>query len=147
VTHDIPAAAHDPGAGGNQSDVTTDRASAFADALQRFEQDHDLDAFVAVFAEEAELLRPEQRSGERGTDGARSFWQAYLDQFGEIRSNFHRVVEAGNLAQLEWTSSGTLGSGREVTYEGVSLLEFDDDRRVRRFATYYDTAALSSRIG
>ena len=127
--------------------MADDRASGFAEALQRFEQDRDLDAFARVFADDAELLRPEQRSGERGSDGAKAFWQQYLDQFGEIRSTFHRVVESGDLGELEWTSEGTLGSGREIRYEGVSLLEFGADGRVTRFATYYDTAALSARLG
>jgi ketosteroid isomerase-like protein len=123
------------------------RASAFAEALQQFEQDGDLDAFVRIFTDDAELLRPEQRSGQSGSAGAKAFWQAYLDQFGQIRSTFSRVVEAGDLGELEWTSRGTLGSGTDVEYEGVSLLEFAEDGRVRRFATYYDTAALSARLG
>jgi ketosteroid isomerase-like protein len=122
------------------------RASAFAQALQTFEKDRDLDAFAAVFAPDAELLRPEQRGGESGQEGVRAFWQAYLDQFGQISSSFSRVVEAGDLGELEWTSRGTLGSGREVEYQGVSLLEFGEDGAVTRFATYYDTAALASRI-
>ena len=130
--------------------MAENRASAFAEALQTFEQDRDLDAFARVFAPDAELLRPEQRGGEQGEDGVRTFWQQYLDQFASIRSEFSRVVEAGQLGELEWTSKGSLGSaseGTEVEYEGVSLLEFDDQGRVSRFATYYDTAALAHRLG
>ncbi len=127
--------------------MADNRAQTFAEALQRFESDRDLEAFAQVFADDAELLRPEQRSGETGAPGVRAFWQQYLDQFGEIRSTFHRVVEAGELGELEWTSKGTLGSGKDVEYEGVSLLEFGPDGKVGRFATYYDTAALSARLG
>jgi ketosteroid isomerase-like protein len=127
--------------------MAENRASAFAEALQTFEQDRDLDAFARVFAPDAELLRPEQRAGEQGEDGVRAFWQQYLDQFASIRSEFSRVVEAGQLGELEWTSKGSLGGGTEVEYEGVSLLEFDDQGRVSRFATYYDTAALAHRLG
>jgi ketosteroid isomerase-like protein len=127
--------------------MAENRASAFAEALQTFEQDRDLDAFARVFAPDAELLRPEQRAGEQGEDGVRTFWQQYLDQFASIRSEFSRVVEAGPLGELEWTSKGSLGGGTEVEYEGVSLLEFDDQGRVSRFATYYDTAALAHRLG
>ena len=125
--------------------MSDSRAQAFADALQRFESDRDLDAFAGVFADGATLLRPEQ--GGTGTDDVRGFWQAYADQFGEISSQFHRVVEAGDLGELEWTSSGTLGSGKDVEYAGVSLLEFAGDGRVSRFATYYDTEALVTRLG
>ena len=129
--------------------MSADRSRAFAQALQQFEQDHDLDAFARVFADDAQVLRPEQRGGEQGVDGVRTFWQQYLDQFATIRSEFSRVVEAGPLGELEWTSRGSLGTsgeGKDVEYEGVSLLEFDDAGLVTRFATYYDTAALASRL-
>ena len=118
------------------------RAQSFADALQRLEQDGDLDAFVDVFSDEVELVRPEPGGRESGREGARRFWQAYLDQFSEIRSSFSRVVDAERLGELEWTSEGTLGTGRPIAYAGVSLLEHDADGKVARFATYYDTAAF-----
>ena len=133
--------------GGHRRVMADNRASAFAEALQQFEQDRDLDAFARVFSDDVELLRPERRSGETGRDGVATFWQSYLDQFGEIRSTFSRVVEDGDLGELEWSSRGTLGSGTPVEYEGVSLLVFAQDGRVARFATYYDTAALAARLG
>jgi ketosteroid isomerase-like protein len=127
--------------------MSAERAQTFAQALQQFEKDHDLDAFARVFADDAQVLRPEQRGGEQGADGVRVFWQQYLDQFETIRSEFSRIVEAGPLGELEWTSTGSIGGGTDVEYQGVSLLEFDDDGRVKRFATYYDTAALAHRLG
>jgi ketosteroid isomerase-like protein len=54
------------------------------------------------------------------------------------------VVDAEALGELEWVSEGRLASGRPVSYAGVSLLEHDDDGKVVRFATYYDTAAFTS---
>ena len=117
-------------------------AQTFADALQRLESGGDLDDFTALFAEGAELRRPEQDTAEHGRDGARRFWQTYLDQFEGIASSFSRVVDAGPLGELEWTSEGSLRTGRPITYAGCSLLEHDDDGLVVRFATYYDTAAF-----
>jgi ketosteroid isomerase-like protein len=117
-------------------------AQTFADALQRLESDGDLDVFLDQFADGVELRRPEQGTAERGREGARTFWQTYLDQFGGIRSSFFRVVDAGALGELEWTSEGSLRTGRPITYAGCSLLEHDDDGKVVRFATYYDTAAF-----
>ena len=52
------------------------------------------------------------------------------------------MSESGDLGLLEWTSSGRLSTDRDITYRAVSILEFDDDDRVARFATYYDTAAF-----
>jgi ketosteroid isomerase-like protein len=120
--------------------MTGDRARAFADALRDLESSGDVSRFVAgVFADDVELVRPETGQQERGAGGARQFWQQYVDQFEEIRSEFSRLVD-GEVAVLEWTSSGRLSGGADVSYSGVSLLDFDGDGRVVRFATYYDTA-------
>ncbi len=120
------------------------RAREFADALQRLEQDRDLDAFLSRFADEVTLLRPEPGGQEQGRDGARRFWQAYLDQFETIGSTFGRLVDADRYAELEWVSEGRLRTGRDISYAGVSLLEHDDQGAVVRFATYYDTSAFTS---
>lgn len=125
---------------GTGSGMTT--VQRFADALQELERTRDLDAFVEVFADQVHLVRPEGRGDERGKDGARRFWQAYLDQFDEVGSHFSRLEESGHLGELEWTGEGRLRTGRPVSYRGVSLLEIGDDGLVRRFATYYDTAAF-----
>lgn len=92
-----------------------------------------------VFSDDVELVRPETGQQERGSGGARQFWQQYVDQFQEIRSEFSRVVD-GEVAVLEWTSTGRLRAGGDIRYRGVSLLDLDGDGRVTRFATYYDTA-------
>ncbi len=118
------------------------RAEQFAQALQRLESDRDLEPFLAQFCEDTLLLRPETGKHEDGLDGARRYWQAYLDQFGDISSRFDRLVDAGSLSELEWVSTGHLRSEREISYTGVSLLEHDDDGKVVRFASYYDTSAF-----
>ena len=118
-------------------------AQQFADALQRLESDRDLDAFLTQFAEDVALVRPEPGGSEQGREGARRFWQAYLDQFESISSSFDRLVDDGALGELEWVSTGTLSSGRPISYAGVSLLERGEDGLVARFATYYDTAAFT----
>ena len=130
--------------------MPNERAGRFADALQGLERGGDVgavDAFVsAVFADDAELSRPETDQQERGSAGAKAFWTQYLGQFEEVSSEFSRVVEEGSLGVLEWTSTGKVPGGAPISYRGVSLLDFDSDGRVSRFATYYDTAQFA-RIG
>lgn len=126
-------------------DNTADNpAQSFADALQQLERDGDVAAFVQnTFSDDAELVRPETDQAERGADGATRFWQQYLDQFQQIRSEFNRVVP-GPVSVLEWTSSGHTRHGAEISYRGVSLLDIADNGRTKRFATYYDTAPFTS---
>ncbi|UMG92124.1 nuclear transport factor 2 family protein [Nocardioides sp. TF02-7] len=97
---------------------------------------------LGLFADDAELLRPEVAARGSSTSDPAAYWQAYLDQFDEISTDFDTVREAPRAAWLEWHSTGRLSTGRDVSYSGVSLLDLDDDGRVTRFATYYDTAAF-----
>lgn len=121
--------------------MATNRTEQFADALHALEDGGDLDAFVAVFADDVELYRPETQQKLAGTAGARAFWEQYLATFDRIRSDFSRVVD-GEVGVLEWTSTGRLANGADISYAGVSLLDFDEAGRVTRFATYFDTQAF-----
>jgi ketosteroid isomerase-like protein len=116
----------------------TSRAERFADALTRLEQSRDTATMAEQFGDDPELRRPETDTATGDVDG---FWSKYLDQFDEIGTEFTHVAEAEDLAVLEWTSKGRLAAGRDIEYRGVSLLSFVGDR-VRRFSTYYDTAAF-----
>jgi len=121
--------------------MATNRTEKFADALHALEDGGDLETFVALFADDVELHRPETRQELDGSAGARAFWEQYLGTFDEIRSDFSRVVDGG-VGVLEWTGTGRLRSGAPVTYAGVSILDFDDAGLVTRFATYFDTQAF-----
>jgi ketosteroid isomerase-like protein len=125
-------------------EASQDRAQSFADAVVRLESDGDLDAFVDLFADDAELVRPETGQQLSGRDGAREYWQQYLAQFQEIRSEFSRVTAGGPLGVLEWQSTGRLAGGAEISYRGVSLVDFAEDGRVSRFGTYFDTAKFAT---
>jgi ketosteroid isomerase-like protein len=121
--------------------MATNRTEEFADALHELESGGDLDAFVAVFADDVELYRPETSQHLDGIGGARSFWEQYLATFDHISSDFSRVVDGG-VGVLEWTSTGELAGGTPISYAGVSLLDFDEAGKVTRFATYFDTQAF-----
>lgn len=119
----------------------TNRTEHFAAALHELEGGGDLDDFVSIFAEDVELHRPETRQHLDGASGARSFWEQYLATFDHISSDFSRVVD-GEVGVLEWTSTGKRRGGADITYTGVSVLDFDDAGKVTRFATYFDTQAF-----
>jgi ketosteroid isomerase-like protein len=118
-----------------ENSVTT----RFIDALGKLERANDVDDLASLFAEDAELVSPEVRG--RSTTEAEQFWRSYRDQFDDVQSDFGQVEDSGRTAVLEWTSRGTLATGRPIEYAGVSLLTVEDGR-VTRFATYYDTAAF-----
>ncbi|HEY6740537.1 MAG TPA: nuclear transport factor 2 family protein [Actinopolymorphaceae bacterium] len=118
------------------------RADRFAAALRHFEESGEIHDLARQFADNAELVRPEVSKSAVSAHDLTEFWNRYLSQFSHVRTDFTRVDESGRIAVLEWVSNGRLAAGRDIEYRGVSLLTFDGNDEVRRFATYYDTAAF-----
>ena len=116
-------------------------AQRFMQALQLAEEKHDAAPVANLFSDDAELSKLTHEQPHRGGDGARRFWDEYLGAFKQIRSQFHRIIEADGAAVLEWTSEGELPNGEPIAYRGVSIVEGDGEQ-VRRFRTYYDSAAF-----
>ena len=115
----------------------TKLAARFKEALQQSEQSRDPSAVASLFREGARLTN---LGGDHGDD-ATKFWQIYLEQFSDIRSEFTSEIVTDKTAALEWQSSGKLADGRSVDYRGVSVIEFDGDA-LTSFRTYYDSAAF-----
>lgn len=114
-------------------------AQTFADALRRTEETGDPEPLVQLFAEGCELRN--LAHAEKGLEGARKFWQTYLDQFDRVRSEFTHLIEQDGQAALVWTSEGAMKGGHPIAYRGVSILEAESGK-VRRFETTYDSAAF-----
>jgi len=113
--------------------------------LQQTEQTKDVEPLVALFSEDAEFGNLIQSQPLQGKAAIRMYWQEYLATFGQVHSEFEHVVEGEKLTVLEWTSTGTLPSGKPMSYRGVSILEFQGEQ-VQRFRTYFDSAAFVPRV-
>ena len=121
----------------NDQQTTT---RAFMAALQAAESSGDVSGLLALHAPDVTLHNLTQQTWE-GEAGARAFWETYLGNFEEIRSEFTHSHEAGGLGVMEWTASGRLRGGHPVEYRGVSLIELAGGK-VSAFRTYYDSAAF-----
>lgn len=118
-----------------------DITQKFVAALDALHRQREVDSLVALFGDDAELDKAGMPRGERGKDGARTFWEQYRDVFDVIDASFRNRVDDDEISFLEWTSEGTLRDGTPLRYEGVSVLESHGDT-IDAFRTYYDTAAF-----
>lgn len=115
--------------------------SRFMQKLQHTEETGAIEPLVALFSDDAELINLAMPEPLKGKEGVYRFWDKYLSVFARIHSKFTNVVESNDTSVLEWVSKGTLSTSEEITYRGVSVLEFDNGQ-VHRFRTYYDSAAF-----
>jgi ketosteroid isomerase-like protein len=125
--------------------VDTEVTQRFIDALAALEREREVERIVGLFAPESEvgnIVSPRQFSG---VEGARAFWEAYRDTFGEVTSTFRNVIVNDGRAALEWTTTGTSAAGAPISYEGVSILEMADGK-ITRFHAYFDPHDLGLQI-
>lgn len=127
-------------------------AQQFIDALHTLEQGdvEQVDQLVGLYSDDARLvnaalkLAGQERTGQEGT---RQFWTEYRRTFGEAYSDFYQVTINDQAAGLFWTTKGTGNNGQPMEYDGVSLLVFDDQGKIKLFRGYYDTRELSREVG
>jgi len=125
---------------------TQDVADRFVEGLWALEApDRDLDAIVAVFADDAAVGNVVAGEMFQGRDGARNFWREYRSMFDDMRSEFRTRTIQDDRAVLEWETHGTLARGGKAAYRGVSVLEVDGDR-VRRFTAYFNPGDLGQHM-
>ena len=113
----------------------------FADALHRIDADRDTGPMVELTADDAELVKLDEHHQATGKDGAERFWTDYRNVFGDLETTFTHTVVGEDTAALEWTSTGTLSSGKPIEYKGVTVIQGDEEK-VTGVRTYYDTAAF-----
>lgn len=117
----------------------------FTDALHQLHAERDVDPMIALFTDDAELNKLDDRHDAHGQEGARTFWTDYRDVFDSIEATFTHVVQGEDSVALEWTSTGSLAGGEPFSYRGVSVLQAAGDR-LSGFRTYYDTAAFTPTV-
>ena len=125
--------------------VSKEVADRFVEALRKLEEARNIDALVEIHTEDCDVGNVAVPRTFSGHDGLREFWKGYRDTFGEMKSEFRNVFadEAGHAA-LEWTTTGD-ANGKDVSYDGVSLLEIGDGK-VSRFRAYFDPRTVTEQV-
>lgn len=118
-----------------------ERAQRFVDALAKLEESGEMEPLVALFSDDAQVSNAASSREFSGPEGARQFWKEYKGLLAQVRSTFRNMIESGDRVALEWETQGTAHNGAAVSYEGVSIIEWDGDR-IRRFYAYFDPGLL-----
>ncbi|ATB44221.1 hypothetical protein CYFUS_009708 [Cystobacter fuscus] len=121
--------------------MAMERARRFVDALTRLEETGELDALLALFGEDSQVSNVVSHRTFHGKDGARDFWAEYKGMLRQVKSTFRNMIESGDRVALEWESNGTAHNGAAVSYEGVSIIEWEGEC-ISRFYAYFDSRVL-----
>jgi uncharacterized protein (TIGR02246 family) len=90
---------------------------------------HDLEAFVACFAEDYDSVQPAHPDRAfRGREQVRANWSAVFSGVPDFHAELIRVTAVGDMAWTEWRWEGTQTDGGRLDMAGVIVFGVRDDR-------------------
>jgi len=125
--------------------MAEDLTQTFIEALETLESGGDVETICNLFSERCEIGNVTLSKTLTGKDGAREFWTNYKATLGDVRSVFKNKIVADGTSALEWTTEGQNEDSREISYEGVSILETDGSQ-ITRFFAYFNPNKLGNQV-
>jgi ketosteroid isomerase-like protein len=90
--------------------------------------DHDIEAFVACFAEDYDSVQPAHPDRAfRGREQVRANWSAVFGGVPDFRADLVRVDAVGDTTWSEWRWEGTQTDGERLDMAGVIVFGVRDD--------------------
>lgn len=122
--------------------MTHDELRAFLLGRAHAWRERDLDAIMAGYHPDVELIAPTGRC--RGTEQLRKNNARYLEEFTDIEIDLTRVVldADGETGALEWTWSETRISDGKLRSVEDAIVFIIRDNKVVYWHEYFDTAGL-----
>jgi ketosteroid isomerase-like protein len=117
----------------------TEVIAASQDALVAF----DLDRYLSLFAEDAEVIDP-SLPPLRGRDALRAFLGGFTSLLRSMRFVDRKIFAFGRSAAMRFSVEVVATNGNTMLWEGVDVFEFDEHDRIRRVTSYYDPASLAA---
>jgi steroid Delta-isomerase len=102
----------------------------------------DVERCVAVFAEDAEQHDPVGAPPNIGHEAIRSFFTQIFSGFKTVALTEDKIYANGNSAAVKWTGAGMSHSGKSVTFEGIDVLDCDENGKVRLLRAFWDPAPV-----
>ncbi|MET8878409.1 nuclear transport factor 2 family protein [Nocardia sp. NPDC004604] len=121
--------------------------------------DHDLETLLATLADNVTVRFPTSPEPICGKEQLRPVWARVLDTvIPDVRQTVQRIVVEGDTAATEFTETGTVvipegaaaqlePGGRPYSLDMVSFYHFDDEGRIDRIRSYWDTADFATQLG
>ena len=110
---------------------------AYVDALARA----DRASWMGLFAPDAVHIDPVGTPPNVGRDAIRAFWDRAIGMADALVFDVHHLHVCGDEAAMVFTGTVRLGDGGMV-FDGVDILEFDDQGQIAGLRAYWDAAAM-----
>ena len=126
--------------------VSPERVSRAARAYFLAIRAMDADAFANTFAEDGTAYDPVGGPGITGREGLREFFESICKNFKSLALTEECVFVAGDGAAVKWIGRGTSINGREVRFEGIDVLEVNQDGKIQTLRAYWNPAEMIAQL-
>jgi steroid delta-isomerase len=106
----------------------------------------DAEAFANCFAEDGTTHDPVGTPAITGRAGLREFFASICKNFKSVGLTEDSVFVAGNGAAVKWTGKGTSHSGREVRFEGIDVIEVNENGKIQTVHAYWNPAEMIAQL-
>jgi len=106
----------------------------------------DAEAFANCFAEDGTTHDPVGTPGITGREGLREFFASICKNFKSVGLTEDAVFVAGNGAAVKWTGKGTSNNGKEVRFEGIDVIEINEDGKIQNVHAYWNPAEMIAQL-
>ena len=119
---------------------------------------HDLNPIGDLYAEDAEAFWP-GLGAIKGRSAVVAFYAQLLGAMPDVNVRLKRVIEQGDAAAVEYTSTGTQSgpfpmpagelppTNRVITVEAVGVATFDSQGRIKTQREYFDQVDILAQLG
>ena len=106
----------------------------------------DADAFANTFAEDGTTFDPVGTPGIKGRAAIREFLESICQNFKSVGLTEDCVFVAGNGAAVKWTGHGISANGKEVKFEGIDVLDVNEDGKIQTVRAYWNPAEMIAQL-
>ena len=106
----------------------------------------DADAFANAFAEDGTTYDPVDAPGITGRAAIKEFLESICKNFKSVGLTEDSVFVTGRGAAVKWTGKGTSINGKEVNFEGIDVIEVNEDGKIQTVRAYWNPAEMIAQL-
>jgi steroid delta-isomerase len=106
----------------------------------------DAEAFANSFAENGTTCDPMGAPPISGRSALREFFESICKNFKSVALTEESVFVAGNGAAVKWIGQGTSINGKDVRFEGIDVLEINDEGKIQNLWAYWNPAEMIAQL-
>jgi len=122
--------------------MDTDKVRALVEGYYAAMRNWDLDAWLALFAEDIVTYTPVGGPATEGIEGMRMAFKLFSGTLATIDIHPESMFFGGNGAAVKWSATARGHNGADVAFEGINLFEVDIHGKIWRIHAYWDADAL-----